>query len=158
MHAPEQSDIVRAVRGTRLLLCDDDDLELAAVRRTAEASGFEIVDSARNAVELLRMAEALEADAAVIRNEVPGVSGVEATLDLTQRDPRVEVVLVTSDPSVEPSGKQAGAFAVVGRGDLDAENAESTQRSQRSSAFSAEPPRPLRRDRHASIPRHGTSG
>lgn len=104
----------------RILLCDDDAVELAALRRVASDAGFEVLDTAANAVELLRLAEALRPDAAVVRNEVPGVSGVEVTADLCRLEPRVEVVLLTSDPSLEPHGLAAGAFAVAPRGDVEA--------------------------------------
>lgn len=104
----------------RLLICDDDELELAALGRAAADRGFEVVDTARNAVELLQLATVHRPEAALIRNELAGVSGVEATADLSRFEPRVEVVLLTSDPSLEPHGIAAGAFAVVPRGDLDA--------------------------------------
>jgi CheY-like chemotaxis protein len=117
---PETGGSVRAVSAKRILLCDDDELELAALRSSSESAGLEVVDTARNAVELIRLVDVLEADAAVIRNEVTGLSGVEATRELAGRDRRVEVVLLTSDPSIERVGLDAGAFAVVQRGDLEA--------------------------------------
>lgn len=104
----------------RLLICDDDQLEVAALRRAAGDAGFDVVDTARNAVELLQLATVHRPDAALVRNEVPGLSGVEATEDLSRYEPRVEVVLLTSDPGLAPIGRAAGAFAVVPRGDLDA--------------------------------------
>jgi DNA-binding NarL/FixJ family response regulator len=102
-----------------MVLCDDDELELAALRKSAIDSGFEVVDTARHAVELLQLAQLHRPDAALVRNEVYGVSGVEVTGDLRQLERGVEVVLLTSDPSLEPHGLAAGAFAVVRRGDLD---------------------------------------
>jgi DNA-binding NarL/FixJ family response regulator len=108
------------VGAKRILVCDDDQLELAAVRQTATEAGFEVIDYARHAVELLRLAELHQPDAVLVRNEGPGLSGIEATADLTELEHRCEVVLLTSDPSLEPHGLAAGAFAVVPRGDLDA--------------------------------------
>lgn len=102
----------------RILLCDADQLELAALRGTAEERGFEVVDTAVNAVELLRLAELHLPDAALLRNEVPGVSGIEIMPDLRALGRGVEVVLVTSDPTLRSAATAAGAFAVVARGDL----------------------------------------
>jgi DNA-binding NarL/FixJ family response regulator len=101
-------------------VCDGDELELAALKRAAIDTGFEIVDTAANAVELLRLAEAHHPEAALVRNELSGMLGSEAVTDLVSSQPKVEVVLVTSDPSLEPTALAAGAFAVVARGDLDA--------------------------------------
>jgi DNA-binding NarL/FixJ family response regulator len=103
----------------RIVLCDDDELELAAIRKTATDTGFDVVDTARHAVELLQLASLHHPDAALIRNEVYGVSGVEVTEDLRNLERSVEVILLTSDPSLEPHGLSAGAFAVVRRGDVE---------------------------------------
>jgi DNA-binding NarL/FixJ family response regulator len=102
------------------VLCDDDELELAALKRTAADHGFEVVDTARHAIELLQLAKVHTPDAAIVRNEVYGVSGLEATEDLVNLDKRVEVILLTSDPSLESHALEAGAFAVVPRGDIEA--------------------------------------
>jgi len=103
----------------RIVLCDDDELELAALRSTANEAGFEVVDTARHAVELLQLASFHHPDAALVRNEVYGVSGVEVTEELRNLERSVEVILLTSDPSLAPHGLAAGAFAVVRRGELD---------------------------------------
>ncbi len=47
------------------------------------------------------------------------MSGVEVTEDLTRLERRVEVILLTTDVSLEPLGLAAGAFAVVPRGDSE---------------------------------------
>lgn len=108
-----------AVAAHRILICDDDELELAALTRTAADVGFDVVDSARHAVELLQLVELHRPDAVLVRNEVQGVSGLEVADELSRRDPPVEVVLVTSDAGLERAGMRAGAFAVVTRGDLE---------------------------------------
>lgn len=104
----------------RILLCDDDEVELAALKRTAADSGFEVVDTARHAIELLQLANVHKPDAAIVRNEVYGVSGLEVTQDLVNLEKRVEVILLTSDPSLEARALESGAFAVVTRGDVEA--------------------------------------
>jgi len=114
------SDIVRAVGAHRILLCDDDELELAALKRAATDAAFEVVDTASNGVELLQLAQVHQPDAALVRNELYGMSGVEVTADLVNLERRVEVVLLTNDVSLEPHGLAAGAFAVITRGDVDA--------------------------------------
>jgi CheY-like chemotaxis protein len=103
----------------RILICDDDELELAAFGRTAADVGFDVVDTARHAVELLQLVELHRPDAVLMRNEVQGVSGLEVADELSRREPRIEVVLVTSDTSLERAGVRAGAFAVVARGDVE---------------------------------------
>lgn len=113
------SETLPAVGAKRIVICDDDEVELAALKRTAADSGFEVVDTARHAIELLQLANVHTPDAAIVRNEVYGVSGLEATQDLVNLERRVEVILLTSDPSLEPHALEAGAFAVVARGDVE---------------------------------------
>jgi DNA-binding NarL/FixJ family response regulator len=85
----------------------------------APDTGFEIADVAGNAVELLRLAEVHRPQAALVRNELAGMLGLEAVGELTARQPKVEVVLVTTDFSLEPTALAEGAFGVVLRGDFD---------------------------------------
>ncbi len=96
-----------------MLICDDDELELSVLKQAATEAGFEVVDTARHAVELLQLVEIHQPDAAIVRNEIYGVSGLEVTEDLSRLEPPVEVILVTTDVSLEPLGLAAGAFAVV---------------------------------------------
>ena len=103
----------------RVLICEDDELELAALNRAATDAGFEIVGTARHAVELLQLVQIHQPDAALVRNEISGVSGLEVTEDLSRMEPRVEVILLTTDVSLEPLGLAAGAFAVVIRRDSE---------------------------------------
>ena len=102
-----------------MLICDDDELELGALKRTAADAGFEIVDTARHAIELLQLVQVHQPEAAIVRNEINGVSGLEVTEDLSRLEPPVEVILVTTDVSLEPLGLAAGAFAVVLRRDTE---------------------------------------
>jgi ActR/RegA family two-component response regulator len=108
------------VGAKRIVVCDGDELEAAALKRAASRAGFEIVDTAANAIELLRSAEVHQPDAALVRNELFGMLGLEAIDDLVRSRPKVEVVLVTTDASLGPTAMDAGAFAVVLRGDVDA--------------------------------------
>jgi CheY-like chemotaxis protein len=102
-----------------MLICDDDELERSVLKQAAAEAGFEVVDTARHAVELLQLVEIHQPDAAIVRNEVYGVGGLEVTEDLSRLEPRVEVILVTTDVSLEPLGLAAGAFAVVLRRDTE---------------------------------------
>jgi CheY-like chemotaxis protein len=102
-----------------MLICDDDELELAVLKHTAAAAGFDVVGTARHAIELLQLVGIHQPAAAIVRNEVYGVSGLEVTEDLRRLEPPVEVVLVTTDVSLEPLGLAAGAFAVVLRRDTE---------------------------------------
>jgi DNA-binding NarL/FixJ family response regulator len=102
-----------------MLICDDDELELAVLKRAAADAGFEVVDTARHAIELLQLVQVHQPEAAIVRNEVYGVSGLEVTEDLSRLEQRVEVILVTTDVSLEPLGLAAGAFAVVLRRDSE---------------------------------------
>jgi DNA-binding NarL/FixJ family response regulator len=104
----------------RLVICNHDELELAVVRRLATEVGFEVVESADNAIELLRLAQVHRPDAAVVRNELSGIMGLEVVEDLVRLEPPVEVILLDIDPSLEQRGLDAGAFAVIPRRDIDA--------------------------------------
>ena len=118
-----------------MLICDDDELELAALKRTATEAGFEVVDTARHAVELLQLVQVHRPEAALVRNEVYGVSGVEVTEDLTHLEQPVEVILLTTDPSLEPHGLGRGRLR---RGATTATSRSSRRRWARSASGSAE--------------------
>jgi DNA-binding NtrC family response regulator len=115
------------VGAKRILVCDGDELELAALKRAASDSGYEVVDTAGNAVELLRLAEVHNPVAALVRNELPGMLGLEVIGELVGSVPKVEVVLVTTDSSLASTALSEGAFAVVLRGELDVLEATLTE-------------------------------
>jgi hypothetical protein len=54
-----------------------------------------------------------------VRNELAGMPAIEVVDELVRFDPKVGVVLVTTDASLEHSALASGAFAVVPRGDVD---------------------------------------
>ena len=67
-----------ASRKTRLLLAEDDDVSLFAVRAMLEKAGC-LVDVARDGREALELAEREDFDAILMDVQMPGMDGVEAT-------------------------------------------------------------------------------
>jgi CheY-like chemotaxis protein len=104
----------------RAVVCDSDELGATALRQAAERAGLEVLPEAANAVEALRLVDLFEPDAVIIVNELIGMTGLEALIDLQGRPERPEVVLLTSRPELEHEALEHGAVATAPRGDLPA--------------------------------------
>lgn len=102
------------------LVCDDDDLARAVLRQSAAAAGFEVVDEALNVPEALALVRLHRPDLVLIRHELPGILGAEATRELRALEDPPEVVLVSPDPQAMHLALSVGAFGAVSPEDPDA--------------------------------------
>ena len=84
---------------------------------------FEVVGEATSAESALESAEVLHPDLVLMDINLPGMNGVDATRELTARDPDTVVVLVsTYEVDALPHGaSSSGALAYVHKEHLDAD-------------------------------------
>jgi DNA-binding NarL/FixJ family response regulator len=92
------------------LIVDDHDVVRQGVRHILEAQNdWEVVGEAANAHEALRLCAELKPDAIVMDITMPGLSGLEATREITQANPEANVLILTMH---DPQNLQSNAWAL----------------------------------------------
>jgi DNA-binding NarL/FixJ family response regulator len=79
----------------RVLLVDDHDLFRTGLRNLLEEQGVQIVGEADNGTDAIRYVRELAPDVVVMDLNMPGMSGVEATRQITSIAPLTRVVVLT---------------------------------------------------------------
>jgi DNA-binding NarL/FixJ family response regulator len=79
----------------RVLLVDDHDLFRTGLRNLLEEQGVQVVGEAGTGVEAIRYVRELAPDVVVMDLNMPGMSGVEATRQITSIAPLTRVVVLT---------------------------------------------------------------
>ncbi len=79
----------------RVLVVDDHDLFRTGLRNLLEEQGVEVVGEASDGSQALRMTRELAPDVVVMDLNMPGMSGVEATRQVTSAAPLTRVVVLT---------------------------------------------------------------
>jgi DNA-binding NarL/FixJ family response regulator len=79
----------------RVLLVDDHDLFRTGLRNLLEEQGVQIVGEAGNGADAIRCVRELAPDVVVMDLNMPGMSGVEATRQITSIAPLARVVVLT---------------------------------------------------------------
>src|SRR5438094_9688363 len=79
----------------RVLLVDDHDLFRTGLRNLLEEQGVEIVGEAGDGAHAVRLVRELAPDVVVMDLNMPGVTGVEATRQVTTAAPLTRVVVLT---------------------------------------------------------------
>jgi DNA-binding NarL/FixJ family response regulator len=85
----------RTQTAVRVLLVDDHDLFRTGLRNLLEEQGIEIVGEASDGVQAVRMTRELAPDVVVMDLNMPGMTGVEATRQVTSVAPLTRVVVLT---------------------------------------------------------------
>jgi DNA-binding NarL/FixJ family response regulator len=80
---------------TRVLLVDDHDLFRAGLRTLLEEQGVDIVGEAESGTEALRQLRESAPEVVVMDLNMPGISGVEATRQMTMIAPLTRVLVLT---------------------------------------------------------------
>jgi len=79
----------------RVLLVDDHDLFRAGLRNLLEEQGVQIVGECTNGTDTLRAVRELAPDVVVMDLNMPGISGVEATRQISMIAPLTRVLVLT---------------------------------------------------------------
>src|ERR1043165_348716 len=85
----------RRAEALRVLLVDDHDLFRTGLRNLLEEHGLAIVGEASTGLEAVRLVRELAPDVVVMDLNMPGISGVEATRQVTSLAPLTRVVVLT---------------------------------------------------------------
>jgi DNA-binding NtrC family response regulator len=83
---------------TKLLVADDEKNLRELYKTELEDEGYE-VETAANAVEVLKLLESGEYDVIVLDIKMPGMSGIDLLQKIMARDKRQPVILNTAYPS-----------------------------------------------------------
>jgi DNA-binding NarL/FixJ family response regulator len=86
----------------RVLLADETAVVRQRVKGLLEREGFEIVGEAADGLEAVKLAQALDPDAAILDLSMPQLSGMNAAREIKQLSPRTQLILQT----VHPEGHQ----------------------------------------------------
>jgi DNA-binding NarL/FixJ family response regulator len=81
--------------GLRVLLVDDHDLFRTGLRNLLEEQTVQVVGEAADGAQAIRMVRELAPDVVVMDLNMPGISGVEATRQVTALAPLTRVVVLT---------------------------------------------------------------
>jgi len=85
----------RRTDALRVLLVDDHDLFRAGLRNLLETNGVTIAGEAATGNEAVRLARELAPDVVVMDLNMPGITGVEATRQITGLAPLTRVIVLT---------------------------------------------------------------
>jgi DNA-binding NarL/FixJ family response regulator len=103
----------------RILIADDDEQTTLVLSESLPAFGFEVVGSAHSGAEAGDKVAALHPEVVLMDLRMPGVDGIEATVQIKAREPKTQVVILTAHP-----GERARDLAVfMGADDLIEKNA-----------------------------------
>ena len=80
---------------TRVLLVDDHDLFRTGLRNLLEEQGVQVVGECDNGTEALHAVRELAPDVVVMDLNMPGISGVEATRQISMIAPLTRVLVLT---------------------------------------------------------------
>ena len=81
----------------RLLLVDDEDIIRKGLRGLLELeSRFEVVGEAHDGFEALELARRTDPDVILMDIQMPGMGGIDATRQLKELDPTVQILILTS--------------------------------------------------------------
>lgn len=81
--------------GIRVVLADDHVLVRQGLKSLLEREKFQVVAEATDGQEVIRLAEALHPDIAVIDISMPTLNGIDAARELARTCPKTKVVLLT---------------------------------------------------------------
>ncbi|HEX6712841.1 MAG TPA: response regulator [Thermoleophilaceae bacterium] len=100
----------------RVLVVDDQPIVRSAMRVLLDAAGeFEAVGEAASGNEALSAVEQLDPDLVLLDVRMPDMDGIEAASRIQATHRRTVVVLMSSDPEVEPRASAAAPFVAKER-------------------------------------------
>jgi len=118
---PEHRELLEQLRpARRVLVVDDHPSFRRCARRLLVAEGFEVVGEAADGESALALSVELEPDLVLLDVQLPDIDGFEVTSRLLERDPRLEIVLVSSRDrmSYGPMIERSGARGFISKDEL----------------------------------------
>lgn len=116
---PSDQRIAPAVRPLRVLVVDDDGLQLRAIQRSTRNDPHFEVRVVDNAIDALLLVGAFKPDVVIMDVYMPGLDGIEACRRIKSnpetRDIHVIVASATMDPDLERAAREAGARGAVAK-------------------------------------------
>ncbi len=110
---------MRSVPPVRVLIADDHQLFAESLGLTLNIDDrLELVGTARNGKEAIRLAQELRPDIVLMDLDMPVMDGFEATREVRRSLPNCEVVVLTASLAVEDAhrARSAGAAAYLTKG------------------------------------------
>jgi DNA-binding NarL/FixJ family response regulator len=101
---------------SRILIVDDHEVVRQGVRRILETqNGWEVAGEAANGEEALRLVQELKPDAIVMDITMPIMNGLDATTEITKKDPDSKVLILTmhENPSLRRPIQDSGAKGLL---------------------------------------------
>ena len=95
MIKPEPTTTRPSAETLRVLLVDDHDLFRTGLRNLLEEQGVHVIGEAADGAQAIRMVRELAPDVVVMDLNMPGMTGVEATRQVTSLAPLTRVVVLT---------------------------------------------------------------
>ena len=102
---------------TRVVLVDDHQLFIQALRAAVERAGIDVVGTASRGDELMELMGTVETDAVLLDLAMPGLDGYECLAQLRERYPKVRVIVVSATDDEENIRRalDSGAVCFVGK-------------------------------------------
>ena len=104
--------------GPRVVIVDDHQAMRTALRDALEDEGATVVGEADNGPAGVELAARFQPDVVLMDLRLPGISGLEATHQIKQRHPAVQVLVLTAydDPALDREAMAMGAYAFLVKG------------------------------------------
>jgi len=101
-----------------VVIVDDHQAMRTALRDALEDEGATVVGEADNGPAGVELAARLQPDVVLMDLRLPGISGLEATHQIKQRHPAVQVLVLTAydDPALDREAMAMGAYAFLVKG------------------------------------------
>jgi DNA-binding NarL/FixJ family response regulator len=102
----------------RVILADDEEVILVALRQLLEASGFDVVGTASDGVAAADLARELHPDVLVADHRMPGMTGIELAVLLRTSVPGLPVIILSAydDASLQLEAEQVPVSAYLVKG------------------------------------------
>jgi len=102
----------------RVLLVDDEEDMRDALRDLLADSGFDIVGAASNGQEAVVLTEELQPDLVLMDLRMPGMDGIEATREIKERTPEIQVLILSAydDSELRFAATDVGVYCYLVKG------------------------------------------